>query len=137
MKKKNLYIFFISLSLFGYTWLAWNIFESARNHTVPTICTFKEVTHLPCPSCGTTRSLVLLAKGYIWESVMINPFGIILAFAMIIIPFWIVVDTLRKSDSFFKLYVSAERSLMQNVWLCIPAVAIIVLNWFWNITKGL
>jgi hypothetical protein len=136
MKKKNLYIFITSLSLVGYAWLAWNIFENTRNDAMPTICMFKAITHLPCPSCGTTRSLILLARGEVWNAIMINPFGLILALALVIIPLWIFIDILRKRDSFFRSYISAEKLLTQKMWLAIPAITIVLINWFWNIVKG-
>jgi hypothetical protein len=137
MKKRNLYIFVTGLSLVGYAWLAWNIFESTGNDAMPAICMFKEITHLPCPSCGTSRSLVLLAKGEVWKSIMMNPFGAMIALALIIVPFWIIIDSLRKSDSFFRSYIYAEKMLMQKMWITIPAITVVVLNWIWNIAKGL
>jgi len=36
-------------------------------------CPFRTVTGIPCPSCGTTRSLVHLAHGDIADSFILNP----------------------------------------------------------------
>ena len=36
-------------------------------------CVFLAVTGIPCPSCGTTRSLVQLAHGDIAGSLILNP----------------------------------------------------------------
>jgi Protein of unknown function (DUF2752) len=36
-------------------------------------CLFRAVTGIPCPSCGTTRSLVHLAHGDIAGSLILNP----------------------------------------------------------------
>jgi Protein of unknown function (DUF2752) len=36
-------------------------------------CPFRAVTGIPCPSCGTTRSLVHLAHGDIAGSLILNP----------------------------------------------------------------
>ncbi|MBX7152255.1 DUF2752 domain-containing protein [bacterium] len=41
------------------------------------ICIFKNLTNLPCPGCGFTRSFVYLAHGDLWNSLRMNPFGII------------------------------------------------------------
>ncbi len=41
------------------------------------LCMFKNLTNLPCPGCGLTRSFVYLAHGAIDDSVRVNPFGII------------------------------------------------------------
>lgn len=137
MNKTKLYIFLIAMSLTGYAWLAWNIVEYSAHSSAPTVCMFKEVTGLPCPSCGTTRALLLLINGNIRESLLTNPFGLLLALALVIIPFWIVTDILRKRESFYRKYVWIERFLTQNRWAAVSAVAVVALNWFWNITKGL
>jgi hypothetical protein len=137
MSKKKLYIFFFALSLIGYIWLAWNVFEQSAHDTLPSFCLFKEVTGIPCPSCGTTRSLIALINGNIRESLLINPFGPMMAFALLIIPLWIAVDTLGRSDSFYRFYGWTERLLATNKWISIPAIVIVALNWIWNIKKGL
>ena len=134
MNRNSLYILLIGLSLVGYSWLGWNI---AEDSTTPTACMFKAVTHLPCPSCGTTRALVLLMKGDISGSLLVNPFGVILALALVIVPVWVAIDTLRRSDTLFRWYNLAEHALAANKWLSVPAIAIVLLNWFWNIAKGL
>jgi hypothetical protein len=136
MGKKRLYIFLLLVSLTGCSWLAWNIFEATFHRVTTSLCLFKAITHLPCPSCGTTRSMLLLVNGYIGKSLWINPFGVVLSFALFIIPFWILADILWKSDSFFRRYVSAERLLTQRKWLSVPAIAVVLLNWIWNIIKG-
>ncbi len=134
MKKNHLYIFLISLSLVGYAWLGWNVVEES---TTPTTCMFKTITHLPCPSCGTTRAMVLLVNGNMEASLLVNPFGVLLALAMVIVPLWILADMIRKNDSLFRFYVVAEGLLMNNKWVSVPATAAVLLNWFWNIAKGL
>ncbi|MFZ1083227.1 MAG: DUF2752 domain-containing protein [Candidatus Kryptoniota bacterium] len=137
MSKKKLYIFFFSLSLIGYVWVACNVFEHSTHDSLPTFCLFKEVTGIPCPSCGTTRSLIALISGNIKESLLINPFGPMMALALIIIPPWIAVDTLRRSGSFYRCYGWIERLLATNKWISIPAIMVVALNWVWNIVKGL
>jgi hypothetical protein len=42
-------------------------------------CTFKEVTGLPCPSCGMTTSFSLLIHGDVWNSLLANFAGTLLA----------------------------------------------------------
>jgi hypothetical protein len=36
-------------------------------------CTFRELTGLPCPTCGASRALVYLSQGDILSSVAMNP----------------------------------------------------------------
>ena len=137
MTKRNLYILLACLSLVGYGWIGWNFVEGSEASAVPSDCLFKEITSLPCPSCGTTRSLLLLMGGHFHESLMMNPFGIVLALALVIVPLWIMLDTFGKSDSFYKRFRWMEHLLTHNKLLAASAAAIVMLNWFWNISKGL
>jgi len=137
MPKRNLYVFLAGLSLVGYAWLGWNSIEGSQHSAMPSVCLFKEVTGLPCPSCGTTRSLLLLMNGEFRASLLMNPLGLLLAAAIVVIPVWIAVDVLRRNDSFFRRYVQMEQLLLRNRPLAVAAAAIVALNWFWNIAKGL
>jgi hypothetical protein len=42
-------------------------------------CTFKELTNLPCPSCGMTTSFALLVRGDLMSSLRANAAGTVLA----------------------------------------------------------
>ncbi|MGA7159813.1 MAG: DUF2752 domain-containing protein [Bacteroidota bacterium] len=137
MIRKNLYIVLAGLSLAGYGWLGWNFIEGSETSGLPSVCLFKEITGLPCPSCGTTRSLLLLMSGRLHESLMMNPFGIVLALALVIVPLWIMIDTFGRSHSFYRRYAQIEHLLTHNKLLAAFAVAVVMLNWFWNISKGL
>lgn len=137
MKKKNLYALTLLLSFGGYGWLLWNFVEySARNNT-PTLCLIKHVTGIPCPSCGTTTAMIELVHGNIVSSLLINPFGLFMTIVLIIVPGWIIADLLRKQESFFRFYRWFETYLNRHRWVSVPAVLIVIMNWIWNISKGL
>jgi hypothetical protein len=57
--------------------------RTAETHTQPPLnlpkCTFKEITGLPCPSCGMTTSFSLLIHGDLWNSLQANFAGTALA----------------------------------------------------------
>jgi cell division protein FtsW (lipid II flippase) len=96
----------------------------------------KYVTGFPCPSCGTTRAVQLLFKGDFIASVLTNPFGIIVSGSMLFLPFWIVIDLILKKETFYRFYNKMECLLKQKK-IAIPLIILVVLNWIWNINKGL
>ncbi len=40
----------------------------------PSLCVFRNVTNLPCPTCGTTRATLAFARGDVMAGVLYNPF---------------------------------------------------------------
>jgi len=101
-----------------------------------TACFFKMATGLPCPSCGATRSLIEILKGDIAGAVQWNPIGFILLLLMIALPAWMLYDGIGKKDSFYRFYHRFE-VFMRKKSVYIPAMALIIINWIWNIHKGL
>ncbi|NJM80271.1 MAG: DUF2752 domain-containing protein [Flavobacterium sp.] len=73
-----------------------------------TVCVFKRITNIPCPSCGTTRAVIEISKGEIISSIFLNPFGIIVALIMVICPIWIGYDYLLKKNLFFN-FISKQK----------------------------
>lgn len=102
-----------------------------------TLCLFKSATGLPCPSCGTTRSLLLLLQGDLQGALFVNPLGIAAAIALAAVPVWILIDLLRSTDSFYRVYCAAEAILRSNRFAAACALAAVAGNWIWNISKGL
>ena len=133
----NKFYIFSALALFaGYLWLGWNLYGAA-NTSIGSVCLFKSVTGLPCPSCGTTRALVEVAKGDLVHAFMINPFGILFAVIMVISPFWLLYDLLRDRQTLYRCWTRGETLLRERYWLWAPSALLLVVNWVWNIRKGL
>ena len=42
---------------------------------LPSVCLFYNLTGLPCPGCGLTRSFVCLGHGRFWEALHWHPLG--------------------------------------------------------------
>ncbi len=57
--------------------------------------------------------------------------------ALIVFPVWITVDILKTKNNFFKFYQWFEKQFNQQRWVSVPAVIVVVINWIWNISKGL
>ena len=58
--------------------------ERASGRDVPT-CAFKLITGRPCPSCGSTRAALALARGDVGAAVAWNPLFVLLLLALPVI----------------------------------------------------
>ena len=137
MPRTGFYIRLAALTAAGYVWLSWNILHGLARGGTETICLFKRVTHVPCPSCGTTRALMELLHGNILASVSVNPLGVIMSAALLLTPLWIAIDLIRRDESLLRTYRSGEKMIAGNLWLSVPTACCVIANWAWNITKGL
>lgn len=133
MQKQSLYSLMVGLSVAGAAWL----FLDHSLSGGATLCLFKSATGLPCPSCGTTRSLAVLLQGDIFRALSINPLGIAAAIGLIVVPLWIIIDLLRSQDSFYRAFRSMEHLLRSNRLAAAAGIVLIAGNWLWNIAKGL
>ena len=135
--RNRLYALLMSACLMGYLWLFFSLTnKSAFSSNGPTVCLFKKVTSIPCPSCGSTRSVLSLLHGEIEQAFLLNPIGIILFLILTISPIWIALDCLLKKDSLFNSYRKTEHILKQKL-VAFPLIMLVLLNWIWNIYKGL
>ena len=134
--RNNLYMLVLIACVAGYLWLAFNIHQETNKVDGVEACLFKRFTNLPCPSCGSTRAILLLTNGNLANALYANPVGFILAFILIVTPFWIIADFIGRKDSFFRLYQRMEKILNKPQY-AIPLLLLVVINWIWNISKGL
>ena len=65
-----------------------------------------------------------------------NPFGFIIAFILLIIPPWLLIDVSTKRSTLYNTYQKIEFHLKKPQFY-IPLTALVLINWVWNITKGL
>ena len=136
MSRNKLYVFLSSACAAGYIWLLITYNRNASNVGEISVCFFKRITGIPCPSCGSTRSVLSLLKGDIIGALFWNPFGFILMVILVISPVWILYDVISKKETLFQAYTNSEKFL-QRKWVAISAILIVLLNWIWNIYKGL
>ncbi len=51
-------------------------------------CTFRLMTHLPCPLCGMSTSFAYMSRGLLWDAFRSSPFGPLLwALTVLSIPY--------------------------------------------------
>lgn len=134
--RNKLYFFLIIACIAGYIWLYFTIDGDSTDTHLVAGCLIKQTTKIPCPSCGSTRSVINLVNGDFQKAFMINPFGYIIAAVMLIVPAWIVFDLTLKKQTLLRFYKKTEHYL-QKPQYGIPLLLLVILNWIWNIAKGL
>ena len=137
LSSNRLYVMLIFACLAGYVWLYLNLSiqltESANKFGG---CMIKHITNIPCPSCGSTRSVLSLYNGKYLQALYWNPFGFIIAFIMVVTPVWMAYDYFAKKTSLFNFYNKTEAVINQKK-IIIPLIILVLMNWFWNIYKDL
>ncbi|WP_158524860.1 DUF2752 domain-containing protein [Mesonia sp. K7] len=123
------------MSLLGYTWLISQFFI-AENLKTNSVCLFKNITDIPCPSCGSTRSILEILKGNFLEALYINPLGFLGFAVLIIIPLWLLFDVLQKKHTLYLVFLRLEKNIKKTP-IAIILILLIITNWIWNIAKNL
>jgi Protein of unknown function (DUF2752) len=131
--RNKLYLLLSAACLAGYIWLYVSLPAIASGNEV---CLIKHVTNMPCPSCGSTRSVMALLQGHFMQSIYWNPFGLLLLAALVGTPIWIAYDLYTRKNSLQNFYLKTETALQKKA-IAIPAILMVLCNWCWNIYKGL
>lgn len=131
---RRLYTIVLLAGAGGFAWLGYSMLS--HKPLGGGVCLIKQATGIPCPSCGTTRAIDALLHGHFAESVLLNPFGLLVFGAMVLFPLWVLVDLVSGKQSFFLFYKGFEK-ILQRRFIAIPLVILVLLNWIWNIFKGL
>ncbi|MBM3412135.1 MAG: DUF2752 domain-containing protein [Bacteroidetes bacterium] len=136
LDRNKLYSILLIACLAGYIWLYYSITSNVTENNSVEVCLIKHTINIPCPSCGSTRSIISLTKGNFWEAFDLNPIGYIIAVIMLIAPVWVFVDIRLRNNSLFVCYQKIESRLKKPKY-AIPLAFLVIMNWIWNITKGL
>jgi len=136
MVRNKLYAILAAACAAGYTWLLLTYYRNISNESDFGVCLFKQVTGIPCPSCGSTRSVLSLLRGDFAGALFWNPFGILIMLILIISPAWMIYDIVLRKESLYIFYNRSEQ-FFKRKWIAIPAITLVLLNWIWNIYKGL
>lgn len=137
IKKKNIYTILIIVLITGYVWFFLNYSNfSFINSDKIKVCLIKNITNIPCPSCGSTRSVISILNGDFVQAFYMNPFGFIIFIQMLLIPILICYDFIKKKEALFQYYLKFE-TLFKNKTISSVAILFVLVNWCWNIYKGL
>ena len=95
-------------------------------------CPFHKITGVPCPGCGGVRATKLLLSGDFKMALYTNPLSVLVCITIpfLFIGIWIdYIKGTNKIETFLKK--------RWNTTTTIFIILIILLNWIWNIQKGL
>lgn len=120
----------------GYVWIIYQWQTDIIHKPRVPFCAFKFTTGYPCPSCGTTRSLLLILDGKWLEALWLNPMGFLGVTALVLIPIWLLYDLFSKQTTLWTMWLRFEGFLRKPL-VYIPLIVLILLNWIWNIYKEL
>ncbi len=133
-EKRTLYLLFTVLWILS---IAWIFFFEARQHTHGMeLCAFKRLTGIACPSCGITRSVVALIHGNYGDAFFINPLGYLASLLLLLTPGMLIADLITYRSSFYTAYKKLEQ-LFHKRSVFISFFILILINWIWNICKGI
>jgi len=136
LNRNKLYLILLIACLAGYIWLYFGFKNEITENNSVKVCVIKYVTNIPCPSCGSSRSVISLIKGDFISAFKFNPIGYLVAIIMIIAPIWILTDVIKKNQTLFDFYLKTEKYIRkQNI--AIPLILLVIINWIWNIVKEL
>jgi hypothetical protein len=136
LSRNKLYSIMIIACIAGYIWLYFGLSHEYSVGKPIEVCLVKHFTNIPCPSCGSTRSILSLTKGNFIEAFSINPLGFLIAIIMFLSPLWIIADIAAKKNTLFNFYKKTE-TYLKRPQFAIPLILLVIINWIWNITKGL
>ncbi len=134
MNRQRIYIIATAASVAGLCWVFLHLHYPQKMFSLP-VCIFRNITGLPCPSCGSTHSVLCLLKFDIAGAVAENPIGLILTPLIFILPPWLTIDFVSGRNSFYKFYLSAE-SFVRKPWVATCLIGALTANWIWSICKN-
>ena len=135
MNRSRLYAIlgFVCIVAYGYI-----MYAVKKGHTESTFtpCFIKNVTGIACPSCGTTRAMIMLLQGNFRQSIMLNPLGLLSAMLLIVIPIWLILDLVTTKANLYNFFKASEK-FVRNRYVAAILITLVAANWIWNIQKNL
>ena len=130
MELKKRYRLLLLAIVGGYFFVGVSAYLQTQSHA--TVCIFKNITGYPCAGCGITRGTILLFKGHLIESILLNPIALVINVFAIFAFVMISRDLILNKTDFHTL--STKKI---NPYFLAVLVILVMLNWAWNIHKGL
>jgi hypothetical protein len=137
MGRNKLYLLLALACLAGYALLFFSIYSfQYKPGSGFGTCIFKKIAGIPCPSCGSTRAMLLLARGDVYGSLMMNPLAMLSAAIMVAAPLWMGYDLASNKQTLLNSYKKIELTVRVK-WISVLLIILVMANWLWNIHKNL
>ena len=133
-QKDRIYTLLSGLIALGYGWITINSIIGLESKRI--VCPIKLITGIPCPSCGSTRSVLNLFEGDFLSAIHTNPLGLLIFIFLLVCPIWLLCDFILKKETLWIYYQKME-TILRNKKIAIPLVLLVLINWVWNISKEL
>ena len=111
----------------GLLWLSFvaiTVYLSINTGKNVELCLFKKITHIPCPTCGITRSCMSIFKGNFLTAFLYNPLIFLAGFIFFIIA--IIKVLFAKS-----LKINLTKKEKKIIWVILTILFIV--NWVYVI----
>ena len=109
------------------TYVATNIIDLPRSLS-GVHCIFRSVTHIPCLTCGMTRSTISLAHLHVAESFILNPLTCLTMIGLLFWALWSLINLPLKSR-----YIKIEFTPIERKILIYSLIGTILINWIYLI----
>jgi hypothetical protein len=136
MSNKQIYITLITACSAGYIWILLHALGFIGTNDHVTGCIIKSISGVPCPSCGSTRSVISILNGDLIGALFYNPLGPVLLLIMFVLSVLLLRDGLLSKRTTAEWYRSTEQKI-KNKYIAVPLTMAVIFNWMWNIYKGL
>jgi len=91
-------------------------------------CSFLTRTGWPCPTCGLTTSMALMAHGRVAAALRAHPFGVVLAALLVAVTAAGIAELATGRD-----VLALARP---GLWWLVAVGVLLVLSWVWKLTAG-
>lgn len=112
----------------AYFWILYNLLKDKG--TDFSVCPFRNVTGLPCPGCGITRSVCFALSGSFEESVAMNPLGLAVVMVLFVLPFFL----LFAPQWSYSRWIDME-NLLAKPSVTAVVIAFLIALWIYNIVR--
>lgn len=121
------YLYTSLIFLSGWLWILFYFFHSTGEGI--SLCLFKKVTGIPCPSCGTTRGINAILHREWLQALLYNPLSYPLTVFLLIIPTWIVKDLALAQRTLMTAYETFESKIKQSPIILFFGLGVVAINW--------